>query len=270
MSIELSNDTVEGRITLVVPTRNSARTIDACCASIRRQTDADVELIVVDNDSNDDTVEIASRWADKLFDCGPERSAQRNLGLWHATGEFVAFIDSDMVLERPVASEIAERFGADDQLGALVLPERAFGQGRWIGARILEKELSLGDPAVEAARAFRTIDVAAAGGYDESVTGREDWDLPDRMVDLGWTVGRVDATVWHDEGDISARELFHKKRYYGRGSAAHTPSALRSSGWGRSRRIASGVATNPIDGLALVALKSVEAAGFSVGRLAFG
>ena len=82
------------RVSLIVPARNSARTLAACLESCRTQTHSDVEVIVVDNSSTDGTVEIAQALADLTFDQKLERSAQRNRGAAESTGDIVVFIDS--------------------------------------------------------------------------------------------------------------------------------------------------------------------------------
>jgi len=46
-------------VTAVVPTKNSGRTIAACLDSLRSQTQPGVQIVVVDNASTDDTVELA-------------------------------------------------------------------------------------------------------------------------------------------------------------------------------------------------------------------
>ena len=79
------------RVSLIVPARNSARTLAACLESCRTQTHSDVEVIVVDNSSTDGTVEIAQALADLTFDQKPERSAQRNRGAAESTGDIVVF-----------------------------------------------------------------------------------------------------------------------------------------------------------------------------------
>jgi len=100
------------KISFVVPTRDSARTLDACLRSLRAQTHPDVEVIVVDNQSTDGTAEIARRHADQVVAWGPERSAQRNKGTACAAGDVVVFVDSDMVLEPHVAAAIRVAFDA--------------------------------------------------------------------------------------------------------------------------------------------------------------
>src|SRR6476646_2154275 len=102
-------------VSVVVPTRNAARTLAACLESIRAQTHEALEMVVVDNASTDGSEQLATRWADIVLPGGPERSAQRNRGASEAKGEFLLFIDGDMVLEPNVAAacvEIAAR-GAD-------------------------------------------------------------------------------------------------------------------------------------------------------------
>ena len=65
------------RVTVVVPTREAARTLDRCLASVRAQTHPRVELVVVDNHSTDDTVSIAHRHADR----GPNALPRQRLRL---------------------------------------------------------------------------------------------------------------------------------------------------------------------------------------------
>ena len=62
------------------------------------QTWPALELIVVDNGSTDATWAVAERHADLALRGGPERSAQRNLGIDHAAGEWVCYVDADMEL----------------------------------------------------------------------------------------------------------------------------------------------------------------------------
>ena len=262
---------VRGRVSFVVPTRNSGRTIEACLTSIVSQQHDDVELVVIDNHSTDSTAVIAQNLADRFEIRGPERCAQRNRGAEVATGELVAFIDSDMVLEPGVASEAIAAFRIDSSLGGLVIPERAFGSGMWIGARRLEKESYLGDPAVEAARVFPVTVFDEVGGYDETMVAAEDWDLPDRISATGGSVGRIASHVWHDEGHISLRECFKKKRYYGHACLSYSqrdPDQRRNLVRGRWQSLVGQVAHAPVRGTGLILLKSVEAAGFGLGLMA--
>lgn len=253
-------------VTFVVPTRNSARTIAACLESIRAQRHPAVEIIVVDNLSTDGTAEIASPLADSVVVAGPERSAQRNEGGRASTGDVLVFIDSDMVLEPGIAGEAIELMRLPG-FGAAVIPERSFGDGFWATCRILEKELYLGDASVEAARVFSRQAFEAAGGYDEALTGPEDYDLPDRVARLGWAVGRTVSTVWHDEGRVGLAAVFRKKRYYGRGLSRYL---AQPTGRSRLRRTAffakrQALMRQPAQATGLMMLKFVDGLGLAVG-----
>ncbi|MFI7543890.1 glycosyltransferase family 2 protein [Actinoplanes sp. NPDC049599] len=256
------------KISFVVPTRNSARTLDACLASLRAQTHPDVEVLVVDNGSTDGTVEIAGRHAHQVLQWGPERSAQRNHGTDRSIGDVVVFIDSDMVLEPQVATRIEERFAAEPDTGALVIPERSFGEGFLARCREMEKMLYVGDPAVESPRAFRREVINRVGGWNEELTAAEDWDLADRTR-LATTIGRVPAWIWHDEGRIRLRVTFAKKRYYGRWIDQYVRMNADSSG-GKFVRIAllrrpARLLRHPVLTAGLATLKLTEAAGLALG-----
>jgi glycosyltransferase involved in cell wall biosynthesis len=203
-------------VTVVVPTRNAERTLATCLASIRAQTYLNVELVVVDNSSTDATLAIAKDYADHAVTWGPERSAQRNHGWRIGSGDYLVFIDADMVLSRNIVAEAVEAFNGDAGLGALVIPELSFGEGFLARCRALEKRLYLGASQVEAARVFPRRVLEQVGGYDENMSAFEDWELPDRVRAAGFRLGRIDSVVMHDEGRISLRNAFAKKRYYGR------------------------------------------------------
>src|SRR6266550_6199418 len=91
-----------GLVSIIVPTRNSARFLRACLDSIKRQTYRLIEIIVVDNHSTDGTIDIASEFTTSVFTFGPERSAQVNFGVRLAAGQYVYKVDSDFVLDRQV------------------------------------------------------------------------------------------------------------------------------------------------------------------------
>lgn len=134
---------VPGRVSVIVPTRDSSRTIEACLASVCAQSYPDVELVVVDNGSTDGTPDVARPFAHRVLSAGSERSAQRNAGATASTGEFLVFVDSDMLLSPSVVEEVVLVFREDPGLQGLIIPERSRGTGFWARCRILEKELYL-------------------------------------------------------------------------------------------------------------------------------
>ena len=257
-------------MTVVVPTRNSALTLERLLQSVRAQSYPAIELIVVDNASSDATTSIAARYADRVVDHGPERSAQRNHGVTIASGQYVLILDSDMLL---TPGTVAACLATVDETGAtaIVIPERTVGAGLVARCRALERRCYEGDPTIEAARFFERTAFVRHGGYDESLTGPEDWDLPARMKVSGELVSRADgALIDHDEGDLRLGDHLRKKYYYGKSFALYMRrhpdlartqlSPLRPALVRNWRRLAA----EPILGIGVVILKAAE---FGAGGL---
>ena len=200
-------------VTLVVPTKNSGRTIRACLESIKSQSH-NCTLVVVDNFSDDDTFEIAKTIADIAVQRGPERSAQRNHGASLTSDPIVGFIDSDMILTPDVIRDSAEAI----QSGAVsvIVPEETIGEGYWAKVSAYERSFYIGDDAIEAPRFFTRDVLELVGGWDESMTGAEDWDLAIRTEKYGPRL-RIISKIIHDEGRIKYFEICRKKGYYAKG-----------------------------------------------------
>jgi glycosyltransferase involved in cell wall biosynthesis len=255
-------------VSFVVPTKNSARTVGACVRSLRQQAYAHVEVVLVDNHSTDRTRDIAGPYCDKVIVAGPERCAQRNIGAAATTGDIVVFVDSDMVLEPGIAAEAARLIGQEG-FDALVLPEQAFGENFFAECRGLEKRLYLGDHTVEAARALRRSLFDQVGGWDETLTAGEDWDLSDRMRAAGATFGRTTSQVWHDEGTVKLLGQFKKKKYYGVWVADFMARGGASGHLARTSLISQPklLLSEPAKTIGLFTLKGVEAAGLATGMV---
>ncbi|MBD2307184.1 TIGR04283 family arsenosugar biosynthesis glycosyltransferase [Chroococcidiopsis sp. FACHB-1243] len=83
----------EERISIIIPAVNEARTIEKTLAST--QTGTNVEVIVADGGSQDDTVAISSAWGAKVLSVPKGRAKQMNLGAAVATGEILLFLHAD-------------------------------------------------------------------------------------------------------------------------------------------------------------------------------
>ena len=65
-------------VSIIITTKNSEDFIADCINAAKNSNYKDIEIILVDNNSSDKTVEIAKSLGAKTFIKGPERSAQRN------------------------------------------------------------------------------------------------------------------------------------------------------------------------------------------------
>jgi glycosyltransferase involved in cell wall biosynthesis len=200
---------------VIVPTRNSAQLLEFCLQSIQAQTYPHIELIVVDNFSDDGTTAIARRHTPHVFSAGPERSAQRNVGAQRANGAYVLFVDSDMALDPEVVGQCVERTQRNPTCVTVIIPEVSVGEGFWSRCKALERSCYVGDNSIEAARFFVRDAFEQAGGYDESLNAFEDWDLARRVGQRG-TTGRIEAFIEHMEGRLTLLETMRAKFYYGK------------------------------------------------------
>lgn len=200
-------------VSILAHTRNSQRTLEEHLKSIRAQTYPRIELIVVDNHSTDATLQIARRFTDRVYTQGPERSAQRNFGAKKASGTYLLVPDSDMILTPNVVKECVEVCEQNPKIKAVVIPEESFGRGFWAKVKTYERSFYLGEEYAEAARFFDREVFFELGGYDENLTGPEDWDLPERIAQK-YQIGRIKNFIHHDEGRVSLLKLMKRKHYY--------------------------------------------------------
>ena len=258
LKASLLNDNID--VTIVVPTRNSRRTVAACLESLRSQSHRSL-VVVVDNHSTDDTLAIALEYADVVAIAGPERSAQRNVGASLTRSPVVGFIDSDMVVGSDVAELAARALAAG--AAAVVVPEQSFGDGFWAEVRKFERSFYRGSDSVEAARFFRRDVFEAVGGFDEAMEpGPEDWDLTIRARRVAPVV-RISGEIAHDEGRPTYWRACAKKAYYAAGlrsfARKHGRASLTALDRPYVRRPWLIFAQGPRLGLGLVALKTGEA-----------
>lgn len=203
-------------VSVIITTRNSSKTIEELLVSIKDQSYTNIEIVLVDNHSTDETVPLTKKYTTKVFNKGPERSVQRNWGASKSRGKYLFFLDSDMVLTKSVVAECVEMMEAKNQkdIGGLIIPERSFGDGFWVQAKILERKIHEGREYFEAARFFSKRIFQEVGGYDEHLTGPEDWELPER-ISQKYTIKRIKGYIKHNEGRHTLIGLAKKKYYYG-------------------------------------------------------
>jgi glycosyltransferase involved in cell wall biosynthesis len=92
-------------VSIIIPAHNEERHIEKCLESLLAQDYQDIEIIIVDNGSSDNTPKIVERYVERFGDkvrllrmrrnLGP--GGGRNVGASSATGDILVFVDADMV-----------------------------------------------------------------------------------------------------------------------------------------------------------------------------
>ncbi len=109
-------------LSIVIPTYNASRFMPGLLDSIFRNAVDDTEVIIVDDCSTDDTVEIARRYATRVIlmseNGGPARA--RNKGVDAARGDIIFFLDSDVVVLDGTIEEVKRCFERDPSLNCVI------------------------------------------------------------------------------------------------------------------------------------------------------
>ena len=120
------------KISIIIPCYNSEKYLAACMDSVLAQTFLDFEVLLVDDGSADGTLLIAESYAQKdarVHVFAKENggvAAARNLGLDHAQGEWITFVDSDDLLPRDALETLLS--GADDAVDMVVCAHETFDE----------------------------------------------------------------------------------------------------------------------------------------------
>lgn len=100
---------MDNLVSIIVPIYNGENSIRNCIESILNQTYQNIEIIVVDNNSNDKSAEIIRSYRNKkiryLFEESPGVSFARNRGISNVSGVFVMFVDADDTLEKNIVEK---------------------------------------------------------------------------------------------------------------------------------------------------------------------
>lgn len=198
------------RVSIIITTRNEEKNITRLLTSIKEQSYKNIEIVVVDNNSVDRTVEMARKYTDKVYNQGPERSVQRNFGVEKAKGKYVLILDADMELTPRVVESCIEKINKHK---ALIIPEKTVGKGFMASIRKFEREMYMGDATIEVARFFEKSVFNEFGGYDPELTGPEDYDLPYR-ISKKYSIGWADEYILHHEEGLTLPKQLKKKFYY--------------------------------------------------------
>src|SRR5690242_16565836 len=109
------------RISFVLPAYNQGRVVGQAIDSALAQTHPDVEVVVVDDGSTDETGEVLARYQRQpnvkaLRQPNAGLPVTRNRGLAAATGDHICFLDADDVLAPAYGEALTRALDADDRL----------------------------------------------------------------------------------------------------------------------------------------------------------
>ncbi|MCP8308254.1 MAG: glycosyltransferase [archaeon] len=216
-------------VSIIILTKNSARTLDVCLNAIIRSKFKPREVIIVDGGSTDNTLEIARDFQVSLIisDEGKGLGYARDIGWRASSSDYALFVDSDVVIKEDfiqIAMNIMEK---DRALGALAGKLEPICHGKDTMSLWMMRNLSItlhknassypdyeSESLHTAVTMFRREALEKVGGFDRDMKlALEDWTISYRLLSSNYNLAYVNNFSKHLETPNRFRKMNIK---YGR------------------------------------------------------
>ncbi|GAP10770.1 glycosyltransferase [Bellilinea caldifistulae] len=193
-------------VTIIIPAYNQGYYLGEAIQSCLNQTYPNIEIIVVDDGSTDNTQEVAHSYNNPkikyLYKQNGGLSSARNAGIRAASGEYLSFLDSDDMFLPPKIELLMDKFKANPELGfvaghALLIDQR----GKVIPKKFETflpspiQNLILGNPFHVGSVMIKKEWQEKIGYFDETLRSYEDWDYWLRLAIEGCNMEVVPVAV---------------------------------------------------------------------------
>lgn len=213
------------KVSVVVCAYNAERTMDSCLASLKELNYPNYEVIVVNDGSRDRTLEITQRY-DYVRLINQENkglSVARNVGMAAATGEIMAYTDSDCMVDPDWLTYLVAKF-LSSGVAAVGGPNLSPPEDSLVPACVavspgVPTHILLSDEVAEhiagCNMAFRREILEEINGFNPIFrTAGDDVDICWRLQDKGYTIGfSPTAIVWHFRRNTVAAYLKQQQGY---------------------------------------------------------
>lgn len=214
-------NSIENIVSIIVPVYNTSQYLEKCINSISNQTYSNIEIIVIDDGSNQKTKnkieELSSKIDVVIHQSNKGQSTARNIGLNRAKGHFVIFVDSDDYVSENFCKELIENY--NNEFSVVTCYANLFTENKNLYVYKPEggglKEAIIKNTALGTSL-FVKEELKKIGGYDESmVKGFEDWELLIRLLKNTTKKIKVVETplYFYRKGIISTTTTANKLKY---------------------------------------------------------
>ena len=215
-------------VSIIIPSYNAKCWIKEAIDSCLQQADQPVEIIVIDDGSTDNTLEILKFYSDKIIlEIGPNRGGNyaRNRGFALSKGEYVQFLDADdYILPKKIAHQVSflEETKADVVYGDWRHQFHKFDGQVHFGDVIISQEqedvlesLLAGWWVAPVALLFRRQAIINSGGWDETLKAAQDRDF---FISVAMTGANIEYqpgchSVYRRYGNVTVGTA-SKKRFF--------------------------------------------------------
>jgi glycosyltransferase involved in cell wall biosynthesis len=200
------------KVSIIMPCYNYGKYVDEAVNSVLDQTFQDFEIIIVNDGSTDNfTNELLSNYNKpktkviSIKNQGP--SIARNIGIEHATGEYILPLDADDKIESTYLEKGVELLDKNPKLGIV------YCEAEYIGERVGKWELPpysfehfILENMIFSTAFFRKSAWKKVGGYNPNmIHGMEDYDFWISLIELGMEVYRIPESLFYYRVKVESR-----------------------------------------------------------------
>lgn len=234
----------KSQLTIVIPVYNRAEIVKATLDSVANQSLRPLDVILVDNNSTDNTFEVLNEWKQEvetedlrvkvLSENTPGAAIARNRGLKESETLYTMFFDSDDIMAPNHAQRAVDAFTANPDIDVVGWDVKKINLNNDITQCLFYQKNTLYNHIFHAT--FATIHIAArtklfhkAGGWNESLLGWDDYEFGIRILLskplIKKLTGAITATVIVQEQSITGRN-FSSRPHEWESALASTEKAL--------------------------------------------
>ncbi len=194
-------------VSICIPTYNNEDTLDKCLSSFRDQNYPELEIVIVDGYSKDNTVKIAKKYTNKIFYEEGKLGKARQKSIEKSNGKILGLFDSDIIIpHKNWLNNAVKYFSYYDNVSTVwpenTAPPNASGLTKlyfdhWkliIDHRIRENKGFYGGGN----SLFLRDCINEIGGLESNIHWGEDFDLAYKLKDKGYKVIYLRDPVYHD------------------------------------------------------------------------
>jgi glycosyltransferase involved in cell wall biosynthesis len=200
-------------VSVIIPTYNSWVTIWKCLQTIKEQIYKNIEIIVVDNNSKDDTKKIAEGFTKNVFNKWPERTAQKNFGIEKSKWKYLLLIDWDMSIDKELINDCVIQIKKDKKWAWICIPVVDIWKSFWVNVIAFERSFYK-NTNIEAARFLKKELVKKVWLYKDIIF-YEEFIVPQEISQLWYNVKlHTNYNIYHNYWDFTFCWNLKKKFYY--------------------------------------------------------
>lgn len=224
------------KVSVIIPTFNEEKVIGGCLESLLSQSYNDLEIIIVDDGSSDQTLEVVKRFPIRILKQnhqGP--GSARNLGAERSRGQILVFVDADMEFDKNFISKLVEPIISKKVLGTFSKEEFVLNDDdKWSICWNINKGLPfdrmhpLSYPGHQPVfRAILKSVFTKAGGFTK-IGYIDDYTLAEK---LGAQAIAAPGAIFYHRNPDNLKEIFIQARWIGK--SVYEKRKIRNAGFMR-------------------------------------